>query len=134
MYDNVSIVLRFASGAYVTFNQSVAGFEHHLSLEIAGAEGAIRTHWTGTMDRDHNASYELRVQRRGFPFERGVRESERITISRSGEVHELTEQIRQAVIAFAERRALVTAAEARMRVAICIAAERSIVEDREIQL
>jgi len=49
-----------------------------------------------------------------------------------GEVYELTEQIRQAVIAFGERRALVPAREARMRVAICIAAERSIVEGRDI--
>lgn len=39
MYDNVSILLRYASGAYVTINQCVAGFEHHVVLEIAGAEG-----------------------------------------------------------------------------------------------
>ena len=134
MYDNVSVVLRYASGAYVTFNQSVAGFEHHLSVDIAGMDGAIRTHWSGAMDRDDNASYELRVQPRGFPFDRGVRECERIGIAKSGEVYELTEQIRRAVAAFREGRALVTAQESRMRVAICIEAERSIVEDREIEL
>lgn len=134
MYDNVSIVLRFASGAYVTFNQSVAGFEHHLSVDIAGVDGAIRTHWSGTMDRDHSARYELRVQRRGFPFERGVNECETIAIAKSGEVYELTEQIRRGVAAFGERRALVPTSEARMRVAICIEAERSIVEGREIAL
>src|SRR6185295_14004585 len=101
------------SGAYVTFNQCVAGFEHHLVTEIAGAEGAIRTHWSGTMDRDHSAAYELWVQAKGFPFERGVRESERIEIAKSGEVYELTEQIRLTAVAFAERRALVPAVEAR---------------------
>lgn len=134
MYDNVSVVLRYASGAYVTFNQSVAGFEHHLTVDIAGVDGAIRTHWSGTMDRDHSAQYELRVQRRGFPFERGVSECERIAIAKSGEVYELTEQMRQAVAAFKERRALVPASEARLRVAICIEAERSIREDRDIAL
>lgn len=134
MFDNVSVLLRFASGAFATVNHSVAGFEHHLVLEIAGAEGAIRTSWSGTMDRDHNAQFELRVQPRGFAFERGVRECERITIGKSGEVYELTEQIRLTALAFAERRVLVSAAEARKRVLVCIAAERSLVENREIDL
>src|SRR5205085_1656792 len=34
MHDNVTIVLRYASGAYATINHSVAGFEHHLVLEL----------------------------------------------------------------------------------------------------
>ena len=134
MYDNVSVMLRYAGGAYVTFNQCVAGFEHHLVVEIAGADGAVRTHWSGTMDRDHSAQFDLRVQRRGFPFERGVRECERLTIAKSGEVYELTEQIRLSAEAFAARRALVPAVEARKRVIICIAAERSLLENREIDL
>ena len=134
MYDNVSVFLQFAGGAYVTFNQCVAGFEHHLTVDIAGVDGAIRTHWYGTMDRDHSAQYELSVQSRGFPFERGVRECERIAIAKSGEVYELTEQIRAAVVAFSERRALVPALEARMRVLLCVEAERSLVEGREIRL
>ncbi len=78
MHDNVSVAVQYASGAYATLNHSVAGFEHHLVVEIAGADGAIRTHWSGTMDRDHSADYDLRVQQKGFPFERGVRECERI--------------------------------------------------------
>jgi myo-inositol 2-dehydrogenase/D-chiro-inositol 1-dehydrogenase len=134
MYDNVSVLLRYVSGAYVTFNQCVAGFEHHLVLEIAGADGAIRTHWSGTMDRDHSAEFDLRVQPRGFPFERGVRECERLTIARSGEVYELTEQIRLTAEAFTARRALVPAIEARKRVLICLEAERSLLENWEIDL
>lgn len=134
MYDNVSVVLRFAGGAYATFNQSVAGFEHHLVTEIAGADGAIRTYWSGTMDRDHRAAYELRVQAKGFPFERGVRECDTIAIEKSGEVYELTEQIRLTAAGFRQRRALVPAVEARKRVMVCIEAERSLVEDREITL
>ncbi len=134
MYDNVSVLLRWPNGAYLTLNHSVAGFEHHLVLEITGTDGAIRTHWSGTFDRDHSAAYDLRVQPRGFPFERGVRESEHLSIARSGEVYELTEQIRLTAEAFAARRALVTAAEARKRVLICLAAERSLVESRELEL
>ena len=134
MSDNVSILLRYASGAYVTLNHSVAGFEHHLVLELAGADGALRTHWSGTMDRDARADFDLRVQMRGFPFERGVRECERLTIAKSGEVYELTEQIRLTAEAFAERRALVPAIEARKRVLLCLAAERSLLENREIEV
>ncbi len=103
-------------------------------VEIAGAEGAIRAHWSGTMDRDHGATFDLRVQPRGFPFERGVRESERLAIAKSGEVYELTEQIRLTAGAFAARRALVPAAGARKRVLICLAAERSLLENREVEL
>jgi myo-inositol 2-dehydrogenase/D-chiro-inositol 1-dehydrogenase len=134
MHDNVSVLLRWASGAYLTLNHSVAGFEHHLVLEITGTDGAIRTHWSGSFDRDHSAAYDLRVQPRGFPFERGVRESEHLSIARSGEVFELTEQIRAVAAAFPARRTLVSAAEGRKRVLLCCAAERSLQEDREIAL
>ena len=134
MSDNVSVLLRFAGGAYVTLNHSVAGFEHHLVLELTGMDGALRTHWSGTMDRDHKAQFDLRVQPRGFAFERGVRESEHIVITQSGEVYELTEQIRLTAEAFKARRSLVPAVEARKRVLLCHEAERSLREDREIAL
>ena len=134
MFDNVSVLLRWSGGAYATISQSVAGFEHHLVLEMTGTDGAIRTQWSGTMDRDHSAQFDLRVQPKGFPFERGVRECERIVIARSGEVHELSEQIRLTALAFAQRRSLVSATDARKRVLVCIAAERSLVENREIDL
>ena len=134
LFDNVSILIRYANGAYATINQCVAGFEHSLVLEVAGSDGAIRTHWSGTMDRDASAEYDLRVQPKGFPFERGIRESERIRIAKSGEVYELTEQIRQAAEGFAQRRALVPAAEAKKRVLMCLAAEESLLSGREIAL
>jgi myo-inositol 2-dehydrogenase/D-chiro-inositol 1-dehydrogenase len=134
MHDNVTAVLRYRGGEYATLNHCVAGFEHHVVLEIAGTEGAIRTHWSGAMDRDGGAEFDLRVQPRGFPFERGVRECERLAIGQSGEVYELTEQIRLTAQGFAARRALVPASEARKRVMLCIAAERAVVEDREIEL
>ena len=134
MCDNASVLMRFASGAYVTLNHSVAGFEHHLVLELTGTDGALRTHWSGTMDRDHHAQFDLRVQPRGFAFERGVRECDRIVIAQSGEVYELTELIRLTAEAFKARRALVPAFEARKRVLLCLAAERSMREDREIEL
>jgi len=41
LFDNVSILFRYANGAYVTINQCVAGFEHSLVVEIAGMDGAL---------------------------------------------------------------------------------------------
>ena len=134
MYDNFSALLHFAGGAYATVTQCIAGFEHHLVVEIAGTEGAIRTAWSGAMDRDHHPVYDFRVQRKGFAFERGVRESDHEQIAASGEVYELKEQIRLTAEALAERRPLVSGEESRKRVLLCVEAERSIREGREIAL
>ncbi len=134
MYDNLSALLRYPGGAYATITQSIAGFEHHLVVEITGTEGALRTAWSGAMDRDHHPVFDYRVQPKGFAFERGVRESEHQVIAASGEVYELTEQIRRTVEALGQRQPLVSGAESRKRVICCLEAERSIREDREIAL
>lgn len=73
-------------------------------------------------------------QPRGFAFERGARESEHHALAASGEVYELTEQIRRTVEALGQRRPLVSAAESRKRVICCLEAERSIREDRDVAL
>ena len=134
MYDNFCAIVRFADGAYATISQCIAGFEHHLVVEATGTQGAIRTAWSGTMDRDHRPTYEFSVQPRGFPFERGVREALHESIEISGEVYELAEQIRLTAAALRERRPLVSTEEARKRVICCIEAERSVRESREIAL
>jgi myo-inositol 2-dehydrogenase/D-chiro-inositol 1-dehydrogenase len=134
MYDNFSALVRFEGGAYATITQCIAGFEHHLVVEITGSEGAIRTAWSGTMDRDHRPVYSFAVQPKGFAFERGVREAQHDSIAISGEVYELEEQLRLTGAALRERRPLVSSAEARKRVICCVEAERSVREDREIAL
>ena len=55
-------------------------------------------------------------------------------VERSGELVELEEQARQVVTAFAERRVLVSGEEARKRIVVCLAAEQSLREAREIPL
>jgi len=134
MYDNFSALLRFEGGAYATISQCVAGFEHHLVVEITGTQGAIRTAWSGTMDRDHHPVYEFSMQPAGLAFERGVREAVHESIAISGEVYELKEQLRRTAIALRERRPLVSSGEARKRVICCVEAERAVRENREIAL
>lgn len=128
MYDNFSSVLTFADGAYATITQSLAGFEHHLVLEITGDGGALRSWWSGGDARALAPAFELMLLRQGADT------PELIELERSGEVVELEEEIRQTVAAFRARRTLVSGEEARKRIVVCLAAERSVSEGREIRL
>ena len=125
LFENFSTMLRFADGAVATVTHCTAGFGHHLDVEVAGTDGAIRTHWRGTMDRDENARFEFLIRPGGFAFERGVREFEEIPLEPSGETVELERQIALTVEAFARGETLVSAREARKSVIICLAAEES---------
>src|SRR6266540_1254338 len=72
--------------------------------------------------------FERKVKRRGQS------EVETLTLAPSGERFELEEELRQTVTAFRERRPLVSGEEARKRVAVCLEAERSLRERREVPL
>jgi myo-inositol 2-dehydrogenase/D-chiro-inositol 1-dehydrogenase len=128
MSDNFSTIVRFPRGVYAVITQTLAGFEHHNVVEIVGTEGAMRTWWSATTARTLEPTHELKVQRRGATA------SETLKIGVSGELFELAEEIRQTAAAFSERRPLVSGVEARKRVIVCLEAERSLREGRELSL
>jgi myo-inositol 2-dehydrogenase/D-chiro-inositol 1-dehydrogenase len=128
MADGVACTLRFPGGRYAVVTYSVTGFEYHLTAEVVGTEGALRGWWSGSLDRTREATFELKARRRGATA------PETIPLAVSGELFELEEQLRRVVPAFRERRALVSAEEARRAVAVCLAVERSIREGHEVQL
>ena len=128
MSDNVSTIVRFPRGVYAVITQTLAGFEHHHVVEIVGTEGAIRTWWSATTARTREPIHELKVQRRGATA------CETLKLGPSGELFELAEEIRQTAVAFGERRPLVSGVEARKRVLVCLEAERSLREGRELGL
>ena len=97
-------------------------------MEIAGTEGSVRTWWSGVMDRTREPTFELKVQRRGRT------ECETVPLDASGEIFELEEELRQTVAPFRARRPLYSGAEARKRVAVCLEAERSLRDGREVPL
>ena len=134
MYANFSARIRYPSGAYATITQCLGGFEHHLTIEVVGEEGAVRANWAGAMDRDQAPRYGLAVRHSGVAFERGVCEAERITLAPSGEVFELVRQLALATHAMRDGCALVSGEEARKRVILCLEAERSAHEGRELAL
>jgi myo-inositol 2-dehydrogenase/D-chiro-inositol 1-dehydrogenase len=127
MEDNFTALLRFRGGAYAVVTETLAAFEYHHVTEVVGREGAIRAWWSGTLDRTRQPAFELKVKRRG-------REPETVALAASGELFELETQLAQAVVAFGERRPLVSGEEARKRVIVCVEAERSLREGREIAL
>lgn len=126
--DGVACTLRFPGGRYAVVTLSLTGFEYHLAAEVVGTEGAVRGWWSGGQDRTREARFELRAKRRGADA------AEAVPLAVSGELFELEEQLRRVVPAFRERRALVSPQEARRAVAVCLAAEQSIREGREIAL
>ena len=97
-------------------------------VEIVGTEGAIRTWWSAATARTLEPAFELKVQRRGTTA------CETLKLAPSGELFELREEIRQTAAAFGERRPLVSGMEARKRVLVCLEAERSLREGRELSL
>jgi myo-inositol 2-dehydrogenase / D-chiro-inositol 1-dehydrogenase len=124
----MACTLRFPGGRYAVVTLSLTGFEYYLTAEVIGTEGAVRGWWSGGLDRTREAAFELRARRRGSAA------PETIPLTFSGELFELEEQLRRVVPAFHERRALVSAEEARRAVAVCLAAEQSLRQGREVAI
>jgi myo-inositol 2-dehydrogenase / D-chiro-inositol 1-dehydrogenase len=129
MFDNFTSTIRFEGGAYATITQSLAGFGHHLVVEVAGTEGGIRATWSGADAASETPTFELLVG------PAGMAPPERIALGgNSGEVFELEEQIRLTTQAFAAGRTLVGAREGAKAVIVCLEAERAVREGREVPL
>jgi len=122
----LTATLQFRGGRYAAVTLTLTGFEYHLACDVIGAEGALRAWWSGGMDRTREADFGLTVQRRGASAPVAV------PLEVSGELFELEEQLRLCVGAFRERRALVSAQEARKAVAVCLAVEEALREGREV--
>lgn len=128
MNDNFSAFVRWPGQLYGIVTQTLGGFEHHQVMEIVGTQGSMRTWWSGAMDRTLHPSFELKVQRRG------QKKCEIIDLPPSGELFELEEELKRVVVAFRERRPIISGDEARKRITLCLEAERSLRERREIEL
>ena len=126
--EHFTALLRFPAQAHAVITQTLGGFEYHQLLHVVGTGGAIRSWWSGVLDRTAEPRFELRIDRRR---EGGA---ETIPVERSGELVELGEQARRVVDAFIRRRPLLSAEEARKRIVVCLAAERSLREGREVDL
>ncbi|MBW3096623.1 Gfo/Idh/MocA family protein [Pseudohoeflea coraliihabitans] len=127
LVENFATVLEWENGATAVLSQCLSGFEHHTLLEIGGTNGGVRTWWSGAADRTLHPEFELKVQRGSAPVET-------VSIPQSGEVFELEENLRLAYAGFREKRSILTPQEARIAVAVCLAAEQSYREGKPVTL
>lgn len=128
MFDAFTATMTFADGSYAVFSQCLAGFEHSLVLELAGETGALRTWWTGAMDRTATPDFELKLQRAGAEV------AEIVAVEKSGEVFELEEQLRRLLVELPAGTPLVSARDALPSLKLCLEIERALVERRAIPL
>jgi len=120
-------IIGFADGAFAVVGQSVAGFGHHLLLEVVGDTGALRTTWSAADARDPAPFFDLQVKdRAGSAYA--------IPIPRSGELVELEALIQAVVKGFAAGRTPLPPAIGTAAVRLCLEAERSLREGRSIAL
>ncbi len=126
--ENFSSILRWPNGAYATITQTLSGFENHQVFEVVGTEGSIRTWWSGVTDRTMHPTFEIKLKRKGSDT------CETVTVGPSGEVYELAETYRRIGAAFHNKKPLVSAEEARKRIIVCIEAERSLADGKEVPL
>lgn len=120
LHDNFSAIVRHDSGAYAVVSQTLAAFEHHQTVKVAGTKGALWAAWSGALDRTLEPVYSLRV----FDGER----VEDVKLERhSGEVFELREEIAMCVRCVREGTAPVAGGiDGLWSAGLCLAAEESI--------
>jgi myo-inositol 2-dehydrogenase/D-chiro-inositol 1-dehydrogenase len=128
MSDAFTATITFADGSCAVFTQCLAGFEHSLVLELAGDEGAIRTWWSGAIDRTETPDFELKLKRAG------AESAEIVAVEKSGEVFELEEQLRRLLVDVPAGTPLVSMSEALPSQVVCLEIERALAERRAIPL
>lgn len=117
--DNFSAIMRYDSGAYAVVTQTLASFEHHQTVKVAGTKGAISASWSGAFDRTLDPKFSLTV----FDGEK----LEEVKIKNpSGEVYELNQEIAMCVRCVRDGTAPVASGEDGLwSVSLCLAAEVS---------
>jgi myo-inositol 2-dehydrogenase/D-chiro-inositol 1-dehydrogenase len=127
--QDFTAVFEFATGAYGVISQTLSAFEHHQVIEIAGTEGALRSIWSGAMDRTDKPIFSVTAQGRGEDAPVQIKLEHP-----SGEIFEIQENIRLALDGLAEGRSLYPVEKARNLVNLCLVAEQSARERRRIEL
>lgn len=126
LFDNFSAMFRYANGAYAVVSQTLAAFEHHQTVKVAGAKGAIWAGWSGALDRTLEPSYFVKV------FD-GDKVEELKLARHSGEVFELREQIARCVqMVRADVEPAASGVDGLWSAGLCLVAEESIRQRRPL--
>ena len=131
LFDSLTIELFWKDGSSALISQCLAGFEHHLVVELTGTQGAIRSWWSGAMDRSLTPNFEVKLRRQG---ENPMEAAKILPIPHSGEVIELEENLRLALAGFRSGRSILPPEEARDSIAICLTAAQAALNGKEVPL
>ncbi|MBI5767451.1 MAG: Gfo/Idh/MocA family oxidoreductase [Verrucomicrobia bacterium] len=129
LFDNFSAMFSYANGAYAVVSQTLAAFEHHQTVKVAGSRGALWAGWSGAMDRTLEPTCFLRV----FDGER----IEEVPLANhsSGEVFELREEIARCVqMVRGEAAPVASGRDGLWSAGLCLLAEQSIREGRPVRI
>ena len=127
--QDFTAVFKFPTGAYGVVSQTLSAFEHHQIVEISGSDGAIRSIWSGAMDRTDKPMFSITTQGRGEDAPVQIKLEHP-----SGEIFEIKECIRQALDGLAAGRSIYPVEKARNLVKLCLAAEQSARDGHRIEL
>ncbi len=120
LQDHFSATLHFPNGGYAVVSQTLGGYEHHMSVKMAGAKGALWANWSGAMDRTLHPDFSLKY------FD--GKQVQNLQITRTpGEVFELEDQLADMVSAVrgATLRGA-TGIDGRWAVDMCLKAQESV--------
>ncbi len=120
LHDNFSAIVSFPNGAYAVIAQTLSGWEHHQSVKLTGATGALVARWSGASDRTFEPTFSLQLQQLDQVVDVPI-------ATMSGEVYELCEQLAMMVRSIREdRRPACTGEDGRWSVAMCLKARESL--------
>ena len=126
LYDNFSAMFKYPNGAYAVVSQTLAAFEHHQTVKVAGTKGAIWAGWSGALDRTLEPMCFLKV------FD-GEKLEEVKLAKQSGEVFELREEIARCVqMVRGEAEPAATGEVGLWSAGLCLLAEESIRQKRPL--
>jgi myo-inositol 2-dehydrogenase/D-chiro-inositol 1-dehydrogenase len=128
LQDNFSAVVNFPRGVYAVISQTLGAFEHHQTVKLTGTHGSLWASWSGALDRDIHPRCFLR-------HGDGQQVVEVPLAKPSGEVYELAEEIAMMVRAVRDGGPVAaTGHDGRWSVALCLAAQQSVDQQRVVSL
>jgi myo-inositol 2-dehydrogenase/D-chiro-inositol 1-dehydrogenase len=129
LFDNFSAMFRCANGAYAVVSQTLAAFEHHQTVKVAGSRGALWAGWSGALDRTLEPTCFLKV------FDGETLVETPLAKHSSGEVFELRAEIAQCVrMARGEAEPIATGEDGLWSAGLCLLAEESIRQKRPLSV
>jgi len=126
LQDNFSAIVRWENGPYAVISQTLCAFEHHQTVKISGDKGAVWAGWSGALDRTDSPDCFLKVFDGNEVVDHPLEKA-------SGEIFELRSEIEMMVRCVRDGETpIATAEDGLWSAAMCLAAQQSVDENREI--